>query len=59
MDNFLLIIVKINKNYKLLYKQNRLIYKVGQNITANLNKNNIFRIIADEIKNIFKYDVIQ
>lgn len=48
-----------DKNYKLLYEQNKLIYKIGQNITANLNKNNIFKIIADEIKNIFKYDIIQ
>lgn len=48
-----------DKNYKLLYEQNKLIYKIGQNITANLNKNNIFRIIADEIKNILKYDIIQ
>lgn len=48
-----------DKNYKLLYEKNKLIYKIGQNITANLNKNNIFRIIADEIKNILKYDIIQ
>lgn len=49
----------VEKNYKLLYEQNKLIYKVGQKIISNLNKNNIFKIIAKEIKNVIKYDIIQ
>lgn len=49
----------VEKNYKLLYEQNKLIYKVGQKITSNLNKNNIFKIIAKEINNVIKYDIIQ
>lgn len=49
----------VEKNYKLLYEQNKLIYKVGQKIISNLNKNNIFKVIAKEIKNVIKYDIIQ
>lgn len=49
----------VEKNYKLLYEQNKLIYEVGQKITSSLNKNNIFKIIAKEIKNVIKYDIIQ
>ncbi|WP_195999832.1 GGDEF domain-containing protein [Clostridium sp. 1001271B_151109_B4] len=49
----------LDKNYKMLYEQNQLIYKVGQNIISNLNKKNIFKVIAEEIKNIIKYDIIE
>lgn len=47
------------RNYKILYEQNRLLLEVGKNITANLNKENIFNVIAEEIKNFIKYDNIQ
>ena len=49
----------LDKNYKMLYEQNQLIYKVGQNIISNLNKKDIFKVIAEEIKNILNYDIIQ
>lgn len=49
----------LDKNYKMLYEQNQLIYKIGQNIISNLNKKDIFKVIAEEIKNILNYDIIQ
>ena len=49
----------LDKNYKMLYEQNQLIYKIGQNIISNLNKKDIFKVIAEEIKNILIYDIIQ
>lgn len=46
-------------NYKLLYKQNNLLYTVGQNITSKLNQEKVFQVIADEINKVIEYDIIQ
>lgn len=46
------------KVYKLLYDQTEAIYKLGQRITANLNNEEMYNIIAEEIKNLIKYDIV-
>ncbi|SCI72096.1 Probable diguanylate cyclase YcdT [uncultured Clostridium sp.] len=45
--------------YKSLYKQTEALYSVGQRITANLNRKNIYKVIAEEMKNLIKCDVLQ
>lgn len=35
----------LDKNYKMLYEQNQLIYKIGQNIISNLNKKIYLRLL--------------
>ena len=47
------------KDYKLLYNQNRILSEIGKTITANLNKEDIFNVLANQIKNFIKYDIIQ
>lgn len=46
------------KVYKLLYSQTKALYEVGQRITSNLNKEDIFNIVADEMKNLIKCDYL-
>lgn len=48
-----------SKVYKFLYNQMEVLYSVGQRITANLNRKNIYKIIAEEIKNLIQCDVLQ
>ena len=48
-----------SKLYKFLYNQMEVLYSVGQRITANLNRKNIYKIIAEEIKNLIQCDVLQ
>lgn len=45
--------------YKSLYKQIESLYSVGQRITANLNRKNIYKVIAEEMKKLIKFDVLQ
>ncbi len=45
--------------YKSLYKQTEALYSVGQRITTNLNRKNIYKVIAEEMKNLIKCDVLQ
>ena len=44
--------------YKILYNQTEQLYKFGLTITANLDKEDIYNIIAEEVKNFIKYDII-
>lgn len=45
--------------YKFLYKQTKALYSIGQRITINLNRKNIYKVIAKEMKNLIKYDIFQ
>lgn len=47
-----------SKSYKLLYEQNAHLLDFGKIITNNLKKDNIFDVIAQEIKKFLKYDYI-
>ncbi len=44
--------------YKILYNQTEQLYKFGVTITANLDKDNIYNIIAEEVKNFINYNII-
>ena len=48
-----------NETYKSLYIQTDNIYKFGQKITSNLEKENILNIIAEEISNLIDYNIVQ
>lgn len=50
---------QMNKTYKVLYEQTEAIYRVGQEITSQLNKKSIFKVIADEINLLVNFDVFQ
>lgn len=47
------------KTYKLLYNQMETVYSVGQRITKNLDKQNIFNIMAKEIESLIDLDIFQ
>lgn len=47
------------KTYKLLYSQTEVLYGIGQKITSNLDKEDIFNIIAKEIKKLINADQVQ
>ena len=47
------------KVYKLLYNQTEALYSVGQRMTAKLKKESIYNIIAEEINNLIKCDMLQ
>lgn len=47
------------KAYKVLYSQTEKLYQFGQMITSNLQKEDILKTIAKEIKEIMDYDVVQ
>ena len=49
----------MKNTYKFLYKQTEALYSVGQRITTNLNRKNIYKVIAEEMKNLIKCDVLQ
>ena len=48
-----------NKTYKSLYIQTENMYKFGQKIISNLEKENILNIIVEEISNLIDYDIVQ
>ncbi len=48
-----------NRTYKSLYIQTDNIYKFGQKITSNLEKENILNIIVEEISNLIDYNIVQ
>lgn len=52
-------ILDANKNYKVLYEQNKLIYEIGQKIMLNLNEDNIFNVISKEIMRVIRCDSIE
>lgn len=45
--------------YRLLYEQSETLYSIGQKIIANLNKKNLFNVVAAELKNLINADIIQ
>lgn len=47
------------KVYKFLYNQTEALYSVGQRITANLNRESIYKVIAEEMKNLIECDILQ
>lgn len=47
------------KVYKFLYEQTEELYNVGKKITAYLNKEDIFKIIKNEIEKLVKTDIVQ
>lgn len=48
---------QMEKTYKVLYEQTQAIYKVGKEITSQLSKRSIFKVIADEINSLVNFDV--
>ncbi|MGL6106112.1 tetratricopeptide repeat protein, partial [Romboutsia sp.] len=46
-------------NYKLLYKQTEALYGVGQRITSNLDKENVFNIITKEIEGLIECNAVE
>lgn len=46
-------------NYKLLYNQTEALYGVGQRITSNLDKENVFNIIVKEIEMLISCDAVE
>lgn len=47
------------RTYKLLYNQMEIVYSVGQRITTNLDKQNIFNTMAKEIESLIDLDIFQ
>ena len=47
------------RDYKLLYKQNKVLLEIGKTITSNITLKDIFNVIANEISKIINYDTIQ
>lgn len=53
------IVEQEEKVYKFLYNQIESVFSIGESIITNLNRKDIYKIIAREMKNLIKYDVIQ
>lgn len=49
----------IEKTYKVLYKQAEALYKVGQSIISNLEKEDILNVIISEVKSLIEFDLLQ